>query len=123
VKYHEAFPDLAGVVLEDSWVLEVAPGASGLALRLDAALTRDHREYVEPKAGEVGCYRRGWLTVRSVAPVEVRVSGTTPAVDATGEADFGHVDTFAQDAEGRWELEGDWGYARIPEAQVTLELE
>lgn len=123
MQYFEAFSDLAGVVLEESWVLQVAPATAGLALRLDAVLTRDHPRYGEPAPGEVDCYRTGWLTVSSSEPVEIRLSGVAPAVDATGTPDYGHVDTFGQDSQGCWELEGDWGYARVHGARVSLDLD
>jgi len=123
VQYSEAFSDLSAIVLEESWVLEVIPATNGLALRLDAVLTHDHPQYVEPKAGEVACYRMGWLTVGSGEPVDVRISGAAPAIDATGKPDYGHVDSFVQDSEGRWELEGDWGYARVHGPRVTLNLD
>jgi hypothetical protein len=42
MRHDEAFSDLAGVYLEDSWVLELAPSDDGLALRLEAALTPEH---------------------------------------------------------------------------------
>jgi len=123
VQYYEEFSDLVGVVLEESWVLEVALATAGLALRLDAVLTRDHPQYVEPGPGEAHCYRTGWLTVSSSEPVEIRLSGAAPAIDATGTPDYGHVDTFGQDSEDRWELEGDWGYARVHGPRVSLDLD
>ena len=123
MQYHEAFFDLAGVVLEESWVLGVAPATAGLALRLDAVLTRDHPQYVEPGPGEVHCCRMGWLTVSCSEPVEMRLSGAAPAIDATGTPDYGHVDAFGQDSEDRWEHEGDWGYARFRGPRVSLDLD
>jgi hypothetical protein len=123
VEYYEAFSDLVGVVLEESRVLEVAPATAGLALRLYAVLTRDHPLYAEPVPGELYCYRTGWLTVSSREPVEIRLSGAAPAIDATATPDYGHVDAFGQNSEDDWELEGDWGYARVHDARVSLDLE
>lgn len=111
------------MALEESWVLKVAPATAGLALRLGAVLTRDHPKYVEPEPGEVDCYCTGWLSVSSSEPVEIRLSGAAPAIDATGTPDYGHVDAFGQDSEDRWELEGDWGYARVHGARVSLDLD
>lgn len=121
VNYYEAFSDLAGVVLEDSWVLDVAPGAHGVAIRLEVALTPEHSRYGAPRPGEQHCYRMGWLSVRGEGVIDVRLSGNRPAIDATGERDFGHVDTFVfNSTEGHWELAGDWGVAAVRTPEVTL---
>lgn len=123
MQYYEAFSDLAGVYLEDSWVLELAPHDHGLALRLETVLTPEHPLYEPPMPGEQHCYRMGWLNVQG-GPIELHLSGSRPATDATGEVDFGHVDVFAfSQAEDRWELEGDWGYARVRRPEVTLRFD
>jgi hypothetical protein len=124
VQYYEAFSDLAGVHLEDSWVLELAPSDDGLALRLEAVLTPEHPLYEPPMPGEHHCYRTAWLSVHGEHRMEVHLSGSRPAVDATGEVDFGNVDTFAfNQSEDRWELEGDWGRARVRSPEVTLRFD
>ncbi len=121
--YHEAFADLSEVVLEESWVLEVAPAAAGLALRLEAVLTARHPSYTQPLPDEAHCYRTGWLTITSLRAAEVRLSGARPAVDATGTPDLGHIDRLAETAEGIWELDGDWGWARVDRPQIRLKLD
>ena len=124
MQYFEAFSDLAGVYLEDSWVLEVAPSDHGLSLRLETVLTPEHPLYEAPKPGKQHCYRLGWLSLRAETPMDLRLSGARPAIDATGEPDFGNVDTFVFDPEeNRWELEGDWGYAGFRSPEVTLRFD
>ncbi len=121
--YQEAFSDLAGVYLEDSWVLEVAPSDDGLALRVEAVLTPEHSCYEPPKPSEQYCYRSGWLTVQADS-MEITLSGRPPATDAAGEADFGNVDAVAFDpTDGHWKLEGEWGYARGRDPKVTLRFD
>jgi hypothetical protein len=120
MQYHEAFSDLAGVHLEDSWVLELAPSDDGLALRLETVLAPQHPLYEAPKPGEQHCYREAWLTVRA-DQIEVRLSRSPPAPDASGELDLGHVDAFVfNPADDSWELEGDWGHARAGQPEVRL---
>jgi hypothetical protein len=124
MRYYEAFSDLAGVYLEDSWVLEVAPSDHGLSFRLEAVLTPEHPLYEPPKPGEQHCYRTGWLSVGGETPMDIRLSGNCPATDATGEPDFGHVDAFVLNpAANRWELEGDWGQATVRNPEVTLRFD
>lgn len=123
VQYNEAFSDLAGVYLEDSWVLELAPTEQELALRIDAVLTPEHPLYEPPTPGEQHCYRSAWLSVHGDS-VETHLSGSPPATDATGEEDFGHVDAFVFDpTDEHWLLEGDWGTARVHEPDVALRFD
>lgn len=118
--YYEAFPDLAGVYLEDSWVLELARSDQLLALRLDTVLRPEHPLYEPPKPGGQHSYREAWLGLRAEA-LEVQLSEDPPAKDASGELDFGHVDVFVFDqSDSRWRLEGDWGQARVASPTVTL---
>lgn len=123
MEYHRTFPDLAGVVLEDSWVLDVAPHARGVAFRLDAVLTPEHRNYERPRPGEARCYRRGWLTIESDAQVEVSLSGARPATDADDETDVGHIDLLHSLGDGRWSLNGDWGSVSVTRPTVRLILD
>jgi hypothetical protein len=58
----------------------------------------------------------GYETLPQLAHYAERVEwmrrGTQPAVDASGETDWGHIDVYRY--EGRLhELEGDWGAVRI----------
>lgn len=124
VDYDGAFHALAGVYLEDSWVLEVAPSHDGLALRLETVLKAEHPLYEAPAAGERHCYRNAWLDVRSADPVEVELSGARPAVDASGTEDVGNIDRFAVDERvGLWVLEGGWGIAKFRDPSVSLHFD
>jgi hypothetical protein len=124
VEYHEQFPDLVGLLLEDSWILEVAPSPRGLSLRLEIVLTPDHPHYEPPLAGEQHCYRNAWLIVRSAEPLDIQLSGTPPAVDATGQPDLGNVDRFIFNQAARvWELQGDWGHPRVRDPKVSLRFD
>ncbi len=101
--------------------MDVAPGAHGVAIRLEVALTPGALAIWSAEAGEQHCYRMGWLSVRGEGVIDVRLSGNRPAIDATGERDFGHVDTFVfNSTEGHWELAGDWGVAAVRTPEVTL---
>lgn len=120
--YDEDFPDLAAVYLEDSWVLEVAPSAEGVAIRLEAVLTASHPLYRQPPPDEQHCYRAGWLTVTSNA-IDVQLSDRKPSVDPDGSEDYGNIDSFGTDADGVWEMQGDWGSVRASRPVVRLQLD
>ncbi len=118
--YDEAFAGLAGVRLEDSWVLRVAPSDHGLSLRLQVVLAPEHQFYA-PEPGEQHCYRLGRLSLRTKTPLDLRLGGNRPAADASGESDCGHVDAFEfNSAEDRWELEGDWGHAAVRDPELHV---
>lgn len=123
MEYFEAFADLAEVDLSESYVVELAPMASGVALRIDAVLTPNHSRYAPPRPGEAYCHRPGWLTVLGTDGAEVDLSGARPDIDPDGTRDHGQVDVFAEVSPGLWELEGSWGRVRVVRPQVRLELD
>lgn len=124
MQYDEAFSDLASVYLEDSWVLDLAPSDSGLTFRLEAVLTPAHALYEPASPGEQHCYRTAWLSVRSQRPIEVHLSGNPPATDATGGVDLGHIDAFVfNPTDDHWDLEGNWGTARVRSPLVALRFD
>jgi hypothetical protein len=109
------YEDIAGledVYLEDSWVLGVYELDDSLSFDLEAVLIERHPQWKPPKAGEMYCYRRMALTFLNVRRIEWLERGTRPATDATGEEDWGHIDTFVAD-DGHYELTGDWGWVRF----------
>jgi len=112
VRGYEEIDGLKAVCLEDSWVLGVYESDDSLSFDLETVLTRRHPDWEPPKPGEVHCYKHMALTFLRVHDVEWLERGTRPATDATGEADWGHIDTFAA-ADGRYELTGDWGRVRF----------
>lgn len=110
---YEELTGFENLNLEDSWVLGVDDAPDALRFDLEAVLTEQHPAWARPKPGEVHCYRRVELVFRQPEAVEwvERMTGP-PAVDASGEADLGHIDSFLWDA-AFFELEGDWGHVRI----------
>ena len=116
---YEQLPGLENVYLEDSWVLGVYESESSLSFDFDGVLTETHPRWQPPKPGEVHCYLRMELTFPSVRAIEWLARGTRPAVDATGEEDWGHIDTFEFDGDS-YELSGDWGHVRLTSARPQI---
>lgn len=110
---YEQLTGLAHLYLEDSWVLGVFEAPDELRFDVEAVLTEQHPDWQPSKAGEQYTYKR--LALIFSRPREViwleRMSGP-PAVDATGEMDYGNIDVFTWDG-SRFELEGDWGRVRV----------
>ena len=118
--YWDAFPDLAGLVLEESWVLDLLPSERSLAVRLDAVMTEEHPQFEPPAPGERYSYLSGWLTLASDESLAIQPSGALPARDASGETDLGHVDRLLQVDEECWEVEGEWGSVRMRRPVVSF---
>lgn len=96
IPYHE-LAGLEQVYLEDSFVLgvEVLPGI--VKIQLDVVLREGHPDYAAPEAGEEYCFRRGILNLEEVSEVTWRMPEGRPAVDASGETDYGGIDSYEVD--------------------------
>jgi hypothetical protein len=114
-------PGLEAVVLEESYVLGVCAGPGTLALRIDFVLTPEHPEYVAPLPDETECFRRGCIVFDGIRRLEWEGQGAPPATDATGEADYGHVDLFEWEGD-TYRLSGDFGELTVsgPAPRVAL---
>jgi len=96
----------------DSWVLGVYESDGVLSFDLEAVLTEQHPHWEPPKPGETYCYRRVALTFPGVRRIEWISRGGPPATDASGERDWGNIDTFRGDGD-TYQLTGDWGHVRF----------
>jgi hypothetical protein len=107
----------------DSWVLEVTTTDSSVCFLLDAVLQEAHpRFYWPPKPGEQHAYARLRWCISGQVHWNTGPNLASPATDANGELDFGHIDVWLQLNDGNsYMLEGDWGCVVIGEASETVE--
>jgi len=106
MKGYEHLPGLEHLYLEDSWVLGFHDKPGEFRFDVEAVLTESHPEWHPPKPGEHYTYKRLSLVFhhpRTVQWVD-RMTGP-PAVDASGEVDYGNIDLFTC-REGLFELQG-----------------
>jgi hypothetical protein len=101
-------PGLGEVVLEESYVLAIRAEPGVVSLDMDFVLTTNHPAYTPPPRSEAECFRRGVLRLTGVERLRWDGQGRPAALDASGEIDFGHVDSFEWE-NGRFVLAGDWG--------------
>ncbi|MEE2521984.1 hypothetical protein V1639_07690 [Pseudarthrobacter sp. J75] len=87
-------PGFADVYLEDSWVVGLQATPSLFVVEVDLVLRETHPQYAPPASGEQYCYRPGWIRFVAVSTLRWFDQGQPPAVDRTGESDFGGIDTF-----------------------------
>jgi hypothetical protein len=121
VRGYVELPELSEIVLEESYVLGVTALPGQVTFDMDFVLTPAHPLYAPPPPSESECFRRGTLRLFGVRRLEWDEQGRPPATDASGERDFGHVDSFEWDHE-RYVLCGDWGRidAVSEGAEITL---
>jgi hypothetical protein len=121
VRAYAELPELADIVLEESYVLGVTALPGQVTFDMEFVLTPDHPSHVPPPPSESECFRRGTLRLFGVRRLTWDDQGRPPATDATGERDFGHVDSFEWDHQ-RYVLSGDWGRidAEVEGAEITL---
>ena len=114
-------PGLAGIYLEDSYVLAIHQCEARFAFELEAVLTPESPAYVPPRPGEQYCYAMATLVFPNVTAVEwIRRSGRH-YTDAAGEEDLGNIGLL--DVEGdMFTADGDWGRVRIHVSQPYIEL-
>ena len=114
--------ELEHVYLPDSWVLDIETDATSVCFFLDAALTPGHPLfYSPPKAGEQHAYARlRWCLTGEVHWNE-GPNLDHPACDASGEFDYGHVDSWVGYGDNEC-LEGDWGNVVVFGATHVVEL-
>lgn len=121
MRAYTELPELAEIVLEESFVLGVEARPGAVVFDIEFVLTPRHPEYAPPSSSERECFRRGTLSFVGVRRLEWNEQGLPPATDATGEIDYGHIDSFEWD-EARFVLAGDWGRADLEAAGIETTL-
>lgn len=107
--------------LEDSWVLDIIARPGILEFVLDVVLRESHPSYQAPLAGAQYCYRRGVVRFERVSSLLWDAHDVAPAVDASGERDYGSVDAF-QVADESYVIEGDFGRIAVESAAPSVVL-
>jgi hypothetical protein len=117
--YPESVPVLQEIYLEDSYVLDVTESAGELRFDLDAVLTEAHPRWTHPKPGEQYCYLRLSLVFAGPRRVDWLRRTMRPARDASGEVDYGNIDSLTRDGKV-YELTGDWGHVLVDSEPPTV---
>ncbi|NYG58748.1 hypothetical protein BJ980_001671 [Nocardioides daedukensis] len=115
-------PKLRDFLLEESYVLGITAIPGAVTFELDLVLTPDHADYRAPAPDEQYCFRRGLLVFKGVTRLLWSNSGNPPAVDSSGEEDYGQIDSFEWDDAGAL-LEGGWGRMEIVSATIEVALQ
>ncbi|MDN3649558.1 hypothetical protein QWZ13_11670 [Reinekea marina] len=96
--YHDAnkISGLEHIDLWESFVLGWELKGEELRIKIDAYLFPEHEGYTEPKENEWACFASAYLIFDGVKDMDgfSSLAECKPAVDATGEKDFGHIEDF-----------------------------
>jgi len=114
-------PAFNGLFMEESYVLDIEVHPGMVTFTLDLVLTPEHPQYSGPQSGEQYCYRRGNLLFSGVENFTWTGQGAPPAIDATGEVDYGTVEFFIHNHAG-YCLEGSWGRIQLTARDVEVNL-
>jgi hypothetical protein len=115
------FPELKGIYLEDSFVLEINITHSSIIFVLEAVLTEEQPSYHEPLPNEQYCFRKAELAFLEAEKVEWISKKMHPFTDANGDIDYGNIDKFfVQDM--TYHLEGDWGEVNIKASGFSFQI-
>lgn len=113
---------LRGILLEESYVLDVVATMGRVSFRLDFVLTPEHPRYAAPAPGEQFCFRTGSMEFREVTRLTWANQGAPPAIDANDELDYGGIDLFEFDDVG-YVMEGSWGRIDLVAKEVVVEMD
>jgi hypothetical protein len=114
-------PEIQHFVLERSWVLGISATPGRVDFEMDLVFAEDHPDIRPPRDGEAVYSRIGLLRFHGVVDLEWRGQGIQPVRDATGEQDWGAIDSM-QFEDGRYRLEGDWGTVAITASGIEVRL-
>jgi hypothetical protein len=119
---YRSLPGFEGMYLEDSFVLEVQATPGRLRITLDLRIGRAHPSYRDPLEGEVACFREAVIEFPAVQELTwTRQGASRPAVDASGEQDWGGIDSLRK-VGAIHQLEGDWGVIEIVSQEPTVRI-
>mgnify|MGYP000368437538 CR=1 FL=1 len=121
VKPYTDLPGFEALVLEESYVLGIQATPGALTFDVDLVLTPEHPAYAPPAADETECFRRGRVRFCEVHRLVWDQQGAPPATDASGEIDFGHIDSLVWD-DGTFRLEGDWGRMEVSASRAEVDI-
>ena len=92
----EKIPELKHIDLWESYVLGWERVEDNLNINIEAVLLADHKAYIKPTPDLWACYKKGIIQFKGVSALEgyEELNSDRPAIDATGEKDYGHIEEF-----------------------------
>ncbi|MCC2334862.1 hypothetical protein [Cellulomonas wangsupingiae] len=114
---------LSDLYLEDSWILDIVARPGLLEFAVEFVLRDSHPLYQPPMQGERHSYRPGALRFLDVRSLSWTHQGEiSPATDATGERDYGSIDSWEQSTDTHT-LIGDFGHIVVVASAPLVEYQ
>lgn len=115
-------PGFEHLLLEESFVLQVCASPRSLEMTCEFVLTPGHSSYASPQSDSRYCFLRGVIRFQGVSSLLWADQMVfLPAIDATGEIDYGHIDRFEWEGDA-FELSGDFGRVELSAETVVVRL-
>lgn len=116
-------PEFSEIDLSESYVLGWNISHDSVEFQVEAVLCQGHPMYHEPKPNEWACFHPGQLVFREVQSLVglPDQSKVRPSIDASGEHDYGHIDTLSRVGNEFW-LSGDFGDVTFTAKDICLVL-
>jgi hypothetical protein len=121
LNYYE-LEEFKGIYLEDSFVLDIKLNFESFEILLEAVLHETHPLYTIPLPNEQYCYRKARIIFSDYKKIVFHKNIIIPSVDASGEVDYGNIDTFVV-RDGQNILTGDFGELEIRCDAVSLKID
>lgn len=121
MKPYTDLPAFEALILEESYVLGIEAAPSAVTFDVDLAIAPGHPDYAPPPAHETECFRRGRIRFVDVRDLVWRGQGARPATDASGDRDFGHIDSLVWSGDA-FKLEGDWGFMEVSAGRIEVDV-
>lgn len=109
---YSALLGLEHVFLEDSYIVGIHELPEALRVVLHVVLLPEHPAYEAPRPDRQHCYRTGILEFPK-AEVSWEERLFQKFTDRDGLVDYGNIDRLVRHEDGTYEMEGDFGKARI----------
>jgi hypothetical protein len=108
-------PALEAIDLTNSYVLSWNQSQNAVRFIMDFVLTQDHPLYTLPQDDEWACFRSGELVFSGATRITglYSMDDVKPAIGATGEKDYGCIDSLVEIGAGQYEVEGEFGTVSI----------
>jgi len=112
-----------GIDLNDSFILSWHLSANDLVFEIEASIWPESKYYEKPKKDEYTCYKPAVLEFKNIKEIKGlrEMSQVTASTDASGEKDYGNIETFKKSNEG-FHLEGDFGSVSISGGEMSFEV-
>ena len=112
-----------GIDLNDSFVLSWAHKPNEVVFDLEASIWPESKYYEKPLKDEYTCYKHARLSIINIKEIKglKEMSQVLPATDATGEKDYGNIDTLKKSKDGYY-LEGEFGSVSIVGGEIHFEI-